>query len=54
VPEHNQRFTCVAADAEDYHGRRPGKTELEEVFRLESERSISNEWVVRYDRRFSP
>jgi hypothetical protein len=26
--------------------------ELEEVFRLKSERSISNDWVVRYDNRF--
>ena len=52
LPEHNQRFTCVAAEAGNYHRRRPGQAELEEVFRLESERSISNDWVVRYDNRF--
>jgi hypothetical protein len=29
----------------------PGKAELEEVFQFESERSISNDWVVRYENR---
>ena len=42
----------MAAEAENYHRRRPGQAELEEVFRLESERSISNDWVVRYGNRF--
>jgi transposase len=52
LPEHNQRFPCVAAEAENYHRLRPGQAELEEAFRLASERSISNDWVVRYDNRF--
>jgi transposase len=52
LPEHNQRFRCAAAEAEDYHRRAPSAAELREIFRLESERVISNDWVVRYDTRF--
>jgi hypothetical protein len=51
LPEHNERFRCVAAEAENYHRRTPNATELREVFRLESERVIGNDWVVRYDNR---
>ena len=51
LPEHNRRFRCAAAEAEDYHRQAPSAAELGEVFRLESERIISNDWVVRYDNR---
>lgn len=51
LPEHNRRFRCAAAEAENYHRRAPSARELREVFRLESERIISNDWVVRYDNR---
>jgi transposase len=51
LPEHNERFRCAAAEAEDYHRRAPSAMELREVFRLESERRIGNDWVVRYDNR---
>jgi hypothetical protein len=51
LPKHNQRFRCAAAEAEDYHRRAPSAGELREMFRLESERIISNDWVVRYDNR---
>jgi hypothetical protein len=51
LPEHNQRFRCAAAEAEDYHRQAPSAAQLREVFRLESERIISNDWVVRYDNR---
>jgi hypothetical protein len=49
--EHNQRFRCGAAEEEDYHRRGPSATGLREVFRPESERILSNDWVVRYDNR---
>jgi transposase len=52
LPEHNGRFARVAAQPEDYHRRAPRAGELERVFRLESERIISQDWVVRYDNRF--
>jgi transposase len=52
LPEHNQRFARAAAKAEDYHRRAPRAAELDRIFRLESERTISEDWVVRYDNRF--
>ncbi len=51
LPEHNGRFRQAAAEAEDYHRRAPSAEELREVFRLETERVIGNDWVVRYDNR---
>src|SRR4029077_14285433 len=51
LPEHNGRFRRAAAEEEDYHRRAPSAAELREVFRLESERIIGNDWVVRYDNR---
>jgi hypothetical protein len=52
LPEHNRRFARTAARPEDYHRRAPGATELDKIFRLESVRTISEDWVVRYDNRF--
>jgi hypothetical protein len=52
LAEHNGRFGRVAARPEDYHRRAPGKTALDRIFRLESERTISEDWVVCYDNRF--
>jgi transposase len=51
LTEHNRRFARPAAAAEDYHGKAPGAAELREIFRLETERTISNDWVVRYNNR---
>jgi len=52
LPEHNRRFARAAAKPEDYHRRAPRTAELDRIFRLESERRISEDWVVRYDNRF--
>ncbi len=52
LPEHNRRFARAAAKAEDYHRRAPRAAELDRIFRLESERTVSADWVVRYDNRF--
>jgi hypothetical protein len=51
LPEHNERFRRGAAEEQDYHRRAPSAAELREVFRLETERVIGNDWVVRYDNR---
>jgi len=48
LPEHNVRFARAAARPEDYHRRAPRAAELDRIFRLESERTIGNDWVVRY------
>jgi transposase len=46
---HNARFARAPAEPQDYHRKAPGVRELEQVFCLETERSISNDWVVRYE-----
>jgi RNA repair, ligase-Pnkp-associating, region of Hen1 len=48
LPKHNRRFAREAARAENYHVRAPSTAKLREIFRLETERSISNDWVVPY------
>jgi transposase len=48
LPEHNRRFSRAAARPEDYHRRAPRAAELDGIFRLENERTIGNDWVVRY------
>src|SRR5208337_2565370 len=52
LPEHNHRFARAAAKPEDYHRRAPCAAELQRIFRLESERTVSEDWVVRYANRF--
>ncbi len=42
----------MAAKPEDYHGRKPTPRELREIFRLETERTISNDWVIRHEGRY--
>jgi hypothetical protein len=50
--EHNQRFARPPASAEDFHVAIPRGVRLEAVFRLEATRTVSNDWVVRYDNRY--
>ncbi len=52
LPEHNRRFARAAGRPEDYHRRAPCAGKLDRIFRLESQRAISEDWVVRYDNRF--
>jgi hypothetical protein len=52
LPDHNRRFSRLAAAAEDYHRSKPGKVELDAIFRMEERRVISNDWVVQYRGRF--
>ena len=52
LPEHNRRFARSAARPEDYHRRAPCRAKLDKIFRLETERAISDDWVVRYANRF--
>jgi len=52
LPEHNRRFARPAAKPEDYHGRKLPARELRQIFRLETERTISNDWVIRHDGRY--
>jgi transposase len=52
LPEHNRRFARPALRPENYHRRAPCAAKLDKIFRLETERAISDDWVVRYDNRF--
>jgi hypothetical protein len=52
LADHNARFAREAAAPQDYHRQPPTGRELEQVFCLETERSISNDWVVRYENRY--
>jgi transposase len=49
LPQHNRRFAQPPAQPEDYHGRAPIRRELRQIFRLETERAISNDWVIRHE-----
>jgi hypothetical protein len=50
LAEHNRRYAHVAAAAADYHRRRP-TARMDEIFWLEEERVVSEDWVVRYQNR---
>jgi transposase len=48
LPALNQRFAQNPPRPEDYHRRKPSVAELDAIFRLETDRWVSNDWVVRY------
>jgi hypothetical protein len=48
LPQHNRRSARAAAEPEDYHRRKPSARELRQIFRLETERTIGNDWVIRH------
>ena len=50
--DHNARFARPPASPEDFHVRAPARGALDRVFQLEETRTVSNDWVVRYDNRF--
>lgn len=52
MPQHNRRFAQIPAQPEDYHRRKLSRRELREIFRLETERTISNDWVIRHEGRW--
>jgi transposase len=50
--DHNRRFAQAPAAADDFHVAVPRGVRLDQVFRLEETRTVSNDWVVRYDNRY--
>jgi transposase len=50
--EHNTRFARPPASVDDFHVAIPRGVRLDVVFRLEEKRTVSNDWVVRYDNRY--
>jgi transposase len=51
VAAHNARFARPPASSADFHTPLPAGLDLDQVFRLETERTVSNDWVVRHDNR---
>ncbi len=49
--DHNRRFAQAPTAADDFHVAVPRRLSLDQVFRLEEKRTVSNDWVVRYDNR---
>jgi transposase len=50
--EHNRRFAIPPTAPEDFHLAVPRGLSLDTVFRLQEDRTIGNDWVVRYQNRF--
>jgi hypothetical protein len=50
--DHNRRFAVDAASEVDYHLPAPSARRLREIFRLETERVLGNDWVIRHNNRF--
>ena len=48
LPGHNRRFARAPAGQQDFHRPAPSGAEMQRAFRLESERVVSNDWVVSY------
>jgi hypothetical protein len=49
--DHNGRFGRPPASPDDFHRMVPRRLALDQVFRLEETRTVSNDWVVRYANR---
>lgn len=49
LPDHNTRFSVKPAKPQDYHRPAPPPKELDQVFCLETERTVYNDWIVRYE-----
>src|SRR3977135_235076 len=47
----NRRFASDAVSDGDYHLPAPGAQQLREILRLETERVLANDWVVRHENR---
>jgi hypothetical protein len=51
VADHNARFARAPASLEDFHTPVPAGIDLDQVFRLETTRTLGHDWVVRHDNR---
>ena len=51
LADHNRRYAHAATSPSDYHRQRPTARQLDEIFWLEEERVVSQDWVVRYQNR---
>jgi transposase len=49
--DHNARFAVAPASSDNFHVAVPRRLSLDQVFRLQETRTVSNDWVVRYANR---
>jgi transposase len=52
LPQHNVKYAVAPRSPVDFHEAVPAGLDLEEVFCLEDERVVSNDWVVQYENRY--
>jgi transposase len=52
LAEHNARYAVAAAQAVDFHEPAGDNIDLDDVFCLEQERTVSQDWVVQYGARW--
>jgi transposase len=52
LPDHNARYAVAPPDAVDFHEPVPPHVDLRDVFCLEQERTVSQDWVVQYGSRW--
>jgi len=52
LPKHNARYAVGPAETVDFHEPVPQHMNLDDVFCLEEERKVSNDWVVQYGPRW--
>jgi transposase len=52
LPQHNAKYAVVPRSPVDFHEPVPRGLDLDEVFCLEYERVVSNDWVVGYEDRY--
>jgi transposase len=50
--QHNDKYAVTAREAVDFHEEVPAGLDLNQVFCLEQERTVSNDWVVQYGQRW--
>lgn len=52
LPRHNAKYSVEARERADYHERLPRSFDFKQVFCLEEERKVSNDWVIQYGNRW--
>lgn len=52
LAQHNAKYAVLPREPADYHRRLPRRLDLEQVFCLEEERTVSRDWVVQYGPRW--
>lgn len=48
LPQHDSRFAVAPQKPEDFHTRLDTRLDLKQVFCLEEQRVVGNDWVIRY------